>query len=302
MMQPPQYLRELVEDLAGKKWIQWIIPDCGLSAAHRFSVTLEDKSKVFVKAATDDDTESWLRNEHLVLTSFKENFVPQLVGWIDTIDIRPVLITQDLSNAYWPATHSGVVWRNGDFDLLLETVQKLSTIRGVPALPNLRNSNARIWTKIASNPTGFLDLKLCSAQWLANSIDLLIDSEKKHNQEGDTLVHEDIRSDNICFDESQVIFVDWSHACNGSSDHDLANLLPTLNLEGGPNPFHIMPNAASHASYLCAKHVQRLSEKKTMPPWLINVFIKLIAIELAWAASCLGLEKPDGNDLENIEY
>jgi hypothetical protein len=133
---------------------------------------------------------------------------------------------------------------------------------------------------------------------LASSIDLLIDSEKKHNQEGDTLVHGDIRSDNICFDESQVIFVDWSHACNGSSDHDLANLLPTLYLEGGPNPFHIMPNAASHASYLCAKHIQRLSGKNTMPPWLINVFVKLIAIELAWAASCLGLEKPGGSSGE----
>src|SRR6476620_5278236 len=150
MTEPPKYLRELVEDFVGKKSIQWTIPDCGLSSAHRFSVLLEDKNKVFVKAATDDETEIWLRNEHLVLISFKENFIPPVVGWSDTKEIRPVLITQDFSNAYWPASHSGVVWRKGDFDLLFETVQKLSKTKVHRALPNLTNTNASIWTKIAS--------------------------------------------------------------------------------------------------------------------------------------------------------
>ena len=235
MTEFPQYLRDQIEDILGKKSVHWTVPDCGLSSAHRFSVQLEDKSKVFVKAATDDETESWLRNEHLALSTFTEEFIPTVIAWIDTTVTRPVLITQDFSNAYWPASHKGVIWRKGDFERLFESIQKLSTVNGHPAIQNLKNERANIWTKIATNPSGFLRLNLCSENWFKASIDFLIDAESKVTETGKTLVHGDIRSDNICINQLQVIFVDWSNARNGSPDHDLANLLPSLHLEGGPN-------------------------------------------------------------------
>ncbi len=59
---PPQFLKKLIEDILNQKAVHWAIPDCGLSSALRYSVVLEDKSKVFVKAATDNETEKWLRN------------------------------------------------------------------------------------------------------------------------------------------------------------------------------------------------------------------------------------------------
>jgi hypothetical protein len=59
---PPQYLLVI-----GKKAKVWTRPDCGLSSALRFSVQFEDDSRLFVKAATDRDTEKWLRREHLAL-------------------------------------------------------------------------------------------------------------------------------------------------------------------------------------------------------------------------------------------
>jgi hypothetical protein len=48
---PPLYVQEIVEDVMRRKSVGWVIPDCGLSAAHRYSVELEDGSRVFVKAA-----------------------------------------------------------------------------------------------------------------------------------------------------------------------------------------------------------------------------------------------------------
>jgi hypothetical protein len=292
---PPQYLKELVEDAANLKAVQWIIPDCGLSAAYRFSVQLENNSKVFVKAATDEATEKWLRNEYFVLSTFKEAFMPAVIGWISNAGNYPVLITQDLSDAYWPASHNGVAWRKNDFDLLLDTVQNLSRIKGHPGLSNLKNNNANVWSKIAGNPTGFLKLGICSENWLNNSVMHLIHAENSLDNTGNTLVHGDIRSDNICIDEqNKIILVDWSHAVNGSATHDLANLLPTLYLEGGPDPYQIMPGAADHAASLCATHIQRLSTGSSMPLWLKAVFKKLIAIELEWAARCLNLDHPDG--------
>lgn len=227
--------------------------------------------------------------------------MPTVISWVDISDNHPVLITQDFSDAYWAAGNSRVVWRKGDIDLLLGTVKKLSTIKGFPSLKSFKNKNINIWTKIAANPNGFLKLKLCSENWLKNSIDYLIEAEKNVDETGDTLVHGDIRSDNICIIKSKAIFVDWSNAVNGSPDYDLANLLPTLYLEGGPNPYEIMPNAANLATHICATHIQRLSKTSSMPLWLNVVFKKLIAIELEWTAQCLNLDKPDGIKWKQID-
>lgn len=285
-------IKEALENRLNKKIIQWRKPQLGLSAAARYSIELEDKGKVFVKAATDTETAGWLRTEYLVLTSYQDSFIPVLIDWIDESGSFPILITQDLSDAYWAASDEGVHWRKGDIELLLDTVKKLSTVKGHPPLPKMENHHAGIWAKIAENPEGFLRLKLCSRNWLEHSIDYLVEAESKVDQTGETLVHGDIRSDNICIDKSRVVFVDWSHACVGRADHDLANLLPTLHLEGGPSPFEIMPDAATQAAALCATHIRRLSRDKSMPSWLTDVFRKLIAIELAWAARCLDLEQP----------
>jgi hypothetical protein len=121
-----------------------------------------------------------------------------------------------------------------------------------------------------------------------------MEAESNADVTGNCLVHGDIRSDNVCISGSQIIFVDWSHAARGNGLHNLANLLPTLYLEGGPAPYLVMPNGGSEAALACAGHVERLLADRSMPQWLKKVFTQIIAIELEWTAQCLGLEKPDG--------
>lgn len=62
MTLPPDHLQHLLENAIGKRAKHWTVPDCGLSAALRFSVRLEDNSRVFVKAATDEYTAQWLKD------------------------------------------------------------------------------------------------------------------------------------------------------------------------------------------------------------------------------------------------
>lgn len=297
----PHHLKNVIEDRLSQKIISWTKPDCGLSAATRYSLLLENNSKVFIKAATDKETEGWLRTEHLVLISYEEEFIPKIVDWIDESDNFPILLTQDFSDAYWAANNSGVYWRDGDMDLIFETIKELSSIKGRHSLPYIKNNNDKIWTKIASNPDGFLKLKLCSERWLSNNVTFLINAENDIDETGTSLVHGDIRSDNICIKNNKVVFVDWSNAAIGSAEHDLANLLPTLHLEGGPLPFQILPNASNQATYICATHIKRLSKNSTMPLWLMTVFKKLIAIEFEWATQCLNLDKPDGINWNQIQ-
>jgi hypothetical protein len=290
---PAPYLRQLVEETIGRKSIQWTVPDCGLSSAHRFSVQFDDGRKVFVKAATDEATEQWLRTEHLVLSSAERMFMPRVTAWLNGAGFRPVLLTQDLGNAYWPASHRGVTWRKGDFDLLFEGIKEIASLNHSLLLPPLKNRSIYIWPQIAAEPEFFLSLRLCSEHWFSRAIDALTEAEKTADITGDCVVHGDIRSDNICFAGAHVMFVDWSHAARGSASYDLATLLPTLYLEGGPNPYDIMPDGGGYASLGCAALIKRLVEDHSMPEWLKKVFKKLIGIELEWAAGCLGLEKVD---------
>lgn len=54
---------------------------------------------------------------------------------------------------------------------------------------------------------------------------------------GDTLLHTDLRADNVLLtDDGDVVFVDWPWACTGAPFVDLAFLLPSVGLGGGPDP------------------------------------------------------------------
>lgn len=54
---------------------------------------------------------------------------------------------------------------------------------------------------------------------------------------GDTLLHADIRADNLLVDgERRVWLVDWPWACVGAAFVDLALFLPSVGLGGGPTP------------------------------------------------------------------
>ena len=57
---------------------------------------------------------------------------------------------------------------------------------------------------------------------------------------GETLVHGDIRSDNILLGPSGPVFVDWPHAAVGNPVFDLVAWAPSVVLEGGPQPEELL--------------------------------------------------------------
>lgn len=291
--EPDAEIRRRVEQALGRPTTTWAVPDTGRSGAIRHSVGLADGTRVFVKAATDDYTERWLRTEHLSLQHVPERFAPTIIAWLDEPG-RPILVTEDLSRAHWPASHQGVNWRPGDIDLLLTAVANLSHIEAPNVFSPTPRTRAR-WPGLLCGPdrTAFLELQLCSEKWLDNAAPQLIAAESRCDEDGMSLVHGDIRSDNICIDGDRVVFVDWSHTSRGSADHDLAGLLPTLHLEGGALPYDVMPDGAPWAAAGAATLAYRVHHD-SLPDWLVPVMIRLIAIDLSWAASSLGLPSPDG--------
>lgn len=56
---------------------------------------------------------------------------------------------------------------------------------------------------------------------------------------GETLLHCDVRADNILLTQERVVFVDWPHACVGAAWVDLLAFLPSVAMQGGPHPWEI---------------------------------------------------------------
>jgi hypothetical protein len=54
--------------------------------------------------------------------------------------------------------------------------------------------------------------------------------------DGQTLIHGDVRSDNILLSATGPVFVDWPHAAIGNPVLDLVAWAPSVELEGGPRP------------------------------------------------------------------
>src|SRR5262249_60008756 len=122
----------------------WRRPDCGLSAAQRFSVVLEDGRRAFVKAATDDVTAGWLRSEHRALAAVAREFMPRVLHWDDPAGGHPLLIAEHL-DGHWSASHAGVHWRPGDIDILLHGVDAMSATTALAGLESLEDPTAARW-------------------------------------------------------------------------------------------------------------------------------------------------------------
>jgi aminoglycoside phosphotransferase (APT) family kinase protein len=57
---------------------------------------------------------------------------------------------------------------------------------------------------------------------------------------GETLLHLDLRADNILLTAEQVYIVDWPHAQIGAAWLDLAWMLPSIAMQGGPEPEEVV--------------------------------------------------------------
>jgi aminoglycoside phosphotransferase (APT) family kinase protein len=77
-------------------------------------------------------------------------------------------------------------------------------------------------------------------EWSRRHLDALADLEARAPEAvaGDTLLHFDVRADNILFDraDDRVWFVDWPHACIGAAWLDVVAFAPSVAMQGGPSP------------------------------------------------------------------
>lgn len=283
-------LQERIEKLIGGKIVSSTWPSGGYSIAERYVVHLDNGTSAFVKIGVDEATSQWLRDEYRVYSSLKADYIPKLVAWED--GERPILVLEDLSVGHWPPP-----WSQEQVERVFKMLEKVGSTTVPSDFPPLTREGEALngWEKIAADPEGFLSLGLVSKEWFTEALPALLKAEQEAQLEGDSLVHTDVRSDNICFLGDRTLLVDWNWARRGNPKLDIVAWLPSLYVEGGAEPWSFgihEPELISAIAGFYASHAY-------LPPnfegaeRIRELQLKLLKPLLIWTAKELNLPKPD---------
>jgi hypothetical protein len=189
----------------------------GFTNNERVLVTLRDGRSVFVKRAVDPVTADWLRLEHRMYEFLAgRSFAPELVGWIEG-DL-PILILEDLSEAMWPPP-----WDEAQINSVLSTLAEMAAFRPPDDLPILIDGERpdEGWNQVLVDPSSFLGLGLCDADWFSRVGSELQKASAAAPLAGTSLVHCDVRSDNLCLRQGITTLFDWNLASIGNPEFDM---------------------------------------------------------------------------------
>jgi len=199
----------------------------------RWLIQLDDSRTAFAKRAIGEPTAAWLRQEYGLYAALGASFMPRLLGWED--DTLPLLVLEDLSAATWPPP-----WAPGSVEAVLRTLEEVAATPPPNALGRLADDPPSSWRDVARDPAPFLRLGLCSDTWLDEALPALLRASDPSVLDGGGLLHLDARSDNLCIRDGRAVLVDWNWASVGNPAVDVAFWLPSLTLEGGPEPDEIV--------------------------------------------------------------
>ena len=260
----------------------------GYTLMERWLVDLPDGTRAFAKLAVDEPTAGFLRDEHRVYASLEADFLPRLLGWDDDGEL-PVLVLEDLSGAHWPPP-----WRAGDVDLVRQALDEVHAAAPPAGVPLLTLDMLHTWREVESDPAPFLSLGLCSPEWLETALPELLAASERCDVEGETFLHLDVRSDNICIAKGRAVLVDWNWASRGNPQVDFAFWLPSLSLEGGPAPAELFPDAGDLTAVVSGFFAPIAGRPPPAgAPTVRALQLAQLEVALPWAVEALGLPPLD---------
>jgi hypothetical protein len=241
-------LDERIERVVGSRPVRYEARGGGYSTADRFTVTLADGGRVFAKSSDEESLAAWIRREHEVYAALQGHaFMPELVGFDDD-GTRPVLVTEDLSDAEWVPR-----WDEARVQAVLDASAELAAAPVPPNTRDVRETFADLWGRwqiVERDPAPFLSLGLRDERWLARTLPQLLDAAERAPVAGGDVCHLDLRSDNMCFRGERLVLVDWNWTSLANSTADVAAWLPSLHVEGGPPPWEVLGGVGEIAAWL----------------------------------------------------
>lgn len=278
---------EQVMDAAAAAWTP--VASRGYALGDRWLIRLDDGRTAFAKRAIGESTAAWLRQEHDLYAALGASFMPRLLGWED--GTLPLLVLEDLSGATWPPP-----WPSGSVEAVLLALEQIAATAPPPGLPRLADDPHVGWDAVARDPEPFLRLGLCSRAWLHEALSALLEASRPDVLHGTALLHLDVRSDNLCLRDGQAVLVDWNWASVGNPAVDVAFWLPSLTLEGGPEPDEIArvhPGAGRLAAVVAGFFAATAGLPPPAGAPAVRAFqLAQLEVALPWAVRALGLSAP----------
>jgi aminoglycoside phosphotransferase (APT) family kinase protein len=234
----PESVREAVESELGACVAEAVTQPGGFSPGVAARLRLEDERSVFIKAVGSEpnaESPEFHRREARVAAALPpETPAPRFLFAHDDGD-WVALVFEDVDGQ-----EPEMPWRRDELDRVLDGLTALSEALTpapieAPLVSQRYAELFRGWRTLADDPSVGLD------SWTANRLDVLVELEAAWEEAsaGETLLHADIRADNMLLTEDRVVFVDWPHVCLGAPWIDLLAFLPSVGMQAGPKPWEL---------------------------------------------------------------
>jgi hypothetical protein len=221
----------------------------GFSPGLAARLLLADGRRIFVKAVGVE------RNADAVAMTRREG---QILGALPTdLPIAPLLGSYD--DGDWVALLIADVegrqptlpWREEELAKVLDALRVLTEALSpspidVPAVEQVHPALFGQWQAMTGRSAEFDRLP----RWAADNVEELaeLEADAIAAAKGETLLHADLRADNMLLTEHGIVVVDWPHACRGAGWVDLLFMLPSVDIQGGPDPEAVWQRAIGGAA------------------------------------------------------
>jgi hypothetical protein len=237
----PLAVRRSIEDHLGLGVVAAQSQQRGFSPALAARLRLSDGSSVFAKAIGPDDQtgapggQGFYRREAEV-SSQLPGTVPrpalmdnwEVGGWV-------VLVFENIEGA-----NPVLPWQRSQLDRVLaamEATARALTPSPLPAPLASTPGGTTHWRDLMAEPDR-LGWLTGHVPWVGEHVQQLAELEASSDEAyaGGTLLHFDVRADNILLTDGDVYLVDWPHVRIGAPWVDLVYFLPSVAMQGGPSP------------------------------------------------------------------
>ena len=216
----------------------------GFSPGVAARLVLADGRRVFIKAVSgsiNPDSPGMHRREARIAAVLPASVpTPRFLDVYEDADWI-ALIFEDIEG-----TMPRAPWRQAELDRVLRAVEELSaSLTPAPIdvepvgelMPNVFTGWKRLATSVESGEDDLRDVDPWIRRHLAELVAL--EAAAPEATTGTTLLHADLRADNILLTPSRVFFIDWPWASLGASWVDLLFMLPSVAMQSGPKPWQI---------------------------------------------------------------